>query len=103
MGNANGTLSLSLSLSLSVKVRSVVLSVLSIYKSPLSSAVEPPGHEIMPLCCLRSRELYFHGIADIVNELSFYALNEWKNKKETKTMERKKRRKRKRKIKVLCS
>ena len=58
--------------------------------SPLSSAAEPLGYEIMPLCFLISQRLYFHEIADIVSDLSFYALNEWKSKKEKKNNDRKK-------------
>ena len=65
------TLSLSLSLSLSESQQDLDYLCLLNTNSSLSSAAEPPGYEIMPLCFLRSQEVHVHRIADIVNELLF--------------------------------
>ena len=63
--------SLSLSLSLSESQQDLDYLCLLNTNSSLSSAAEPPGYEIMPLCFLRSQEVHVHRIADIVNELLF--------------------------------
>ena len=88
-------MSLSLSLSLSESQQDLGYLCLVNTNSPLSSAAELPGYEIMPLCFLRSQEVHVHGIADIVNELSFYALNEWKNEKKKKKKKNDKKKKKK--------
>ena len=79
------SLSLSLSLSLSVYVRKRLRDEGKINGVSLSLSLSLWASWIRnhALVFLRSQDLYFHRIADIVSELSFYAFNGWrKNEKE---------------------
>ena len=93
-----GTINGSISLSLSEKQQNLGYLSLLYTNSPLSL----PGTKSCP-CFFRDHRIYiFHRIADIVSELSFYGLNECKNKKNNRK-KKKKERKEKRKNQIITS